>query len=101
MPALAAHMELISNLYATLVEDEKAVPPILYAHDAHYKGMFLGMAAAFLLDCVRPHKRGGKNTILGMILPPLSFAVLYLSQALKEKRRANPANPALPSMAEL
>ena len=96
MPALAAHMELISNLYATWVEDEKATPPVLYAHDAHYKGMFLGMAAAFLLDCVRPHKRGGKNTLWDMALPPLSGLVLYLTQYAKEKRRMT-----LPSMAEL
>jgi len=82
-----AHAELFADIYCTYAEDTKANPPILYAHDAHYMGMFLGMAAAFVLDWVRPHKKGGPTAIWQKWLPFLAGFTMYKVQSNKEEAR--------------
>jgi len=84
---LPSYIAIGSNLYATQAEDEHATPPVLYAHDAHYKAMFLGLGAAFLLDMVRYHKRGGKGWWVDMVLPFFAGFAMYTTQSAKEERR--------------
>ena len=76
--------------WAELVGDGAAVAEELqedktmYAHDAHYKGAFLGMAAAFALDMIRPHKKGRPISKLLLGVPALTLYMMYHQQQKKE-----------------
>ena len=80
--------ELAGDAWAVVEEMQEEHP--MYAHDAHYMGAFLGLASAWLLDMVRPHKKGRPFSALLLGVPALTLGLMYWQQ---QKKESDPSYP--------
>jgi len=84
---LGTWAEIAGDLAA--VGEEVQKDAIMYAHDAHYKAAFLGLIAGFVLDMIRPHKKGRPLSMLWLGVPALTLGIMYNQhQKNNRKRRA-------------
>jgi hypothetical protein len=80
---LGTYAELVANLGAVGQEIVEGKP--LYSHEAHVKGLVMGMVVARLLDAVRGKNK--KFSAKGLTIPTAAVLVMMLKQFTKPTQR--------------